>query len=87
MSPLGVALPAAFAILVTGLLPCLLATLRGEPVDRLAGLILAGPVTTLLLLLLAAGYGRPAYLDAALVVALLSFAGSLVFARFLGRIV
>jgi multicomponent Na+:H+ antiporter subunit F len=87
MSPLGVALPVAFALLVAGVFPCLLATLRGEPVDRLAGLILAGPAATLVLLLLAAGYGRPAYLDMAFVVALLSFAGSLVFARFLGRTV
>ncbi len=87
MSPLAVALPAAFALLAAAVLPCLLAMLRGEPLDRLAGLILAGPATTLVLLLLAAGYGRPAYLDAAFVVALLSFAGSLVFARFLGRTV
>lgn len=87
MSPLGIALPVAFALLVTAVFPCLVAMLRGEPVDRLTGLILAGPMTTLVLLLLAAGYGRPAYLDMALIVALLSFAGSLVFARFLGRIV
>ncbi|MCW2945748.1 MAG: putative monovalent cation/H+ antiporter subunit [Actinoallomurus sp.] len=85
MSPLGVALPAAFALLVAGVFPCFLATLRGEPVDRLSGLILAGPAATLVLLLLAAGFGRPAYLDAAFLVALLSFAGSLVFARFLGK--
>jgi multicomponent Na+:H+ antiporter subunit F len=78
-------LAAAIAMLVAGLTPCMLATLRGGPVDRLAGLILAGPVATLVLLLLAAGYGRPAYLDVALVLALLSFAGSLVYARFLGR--
>ena len=78
-------LGAAVAMLVVGLGPCLVATLRGEPTDRLAGLILAGPLATLVLLLLAAGYGRPAYLDVALVLALLSFAGSLVYARFLGR--
>jgi multicomponent Na+:H+ antiporter subunit F len=85
MSPLGVALPAAFALLVAAVFPCLLATLRGEPVDRLSGLVLTGPAATLVLLLLAAGFGRPAYLDAAFLVALLSFAGSLVFARFLGK--
>jgi multicomponent Na+:H+ antiporter subunit F len=85
VTPLGAGLPAAFALLVAAVFPSLLATLRGEPVDRLAGLILAGPAATLVLLLLAAGYGRPAYLDAALMVALLSFAGSLVYARFLGR--
>jgi multicomponent Na+:H+ antiporter subunit F len=78
-------LGAAIAMMVGGLGPCLVATLRGEPADRLAGLILAGPLATLVLLLLAAAYGRPAYLDVALVLALLSFAGSLVYARFLGR--
>ena len=86
MSPLGVALPAGVALMVAAVFPCLLGTLRGEPVDRLAGLLVAGPVATLVLMLLAAGYGRPAYLDAAFVLALLSFAGSLVYARFLGRI-
>jgi multicomponent Na+:H+ antiporter subunit F len=84
MTPLAVGLPAAFALLVAAMFPCLLGTLRGESVDRLAGLILAGPAATLVLMLLAAGYGRPAYLDAAFIVALLSFAGSLVYARFLG---
>jgi multicomponent Na+:H+ antiporter subunit F len=84
MTALAVGLPAAFTLLVAALFPCLLATLRGEPVDRLAGLVLAGPAATLVLMLLAAGYGRPAYLDAAFVVALLSFAGSLVYARFIG---
>jgi multicomponent Na+:H+ antiporter subunit F len=78
-------LAAALALLITGLTPCLLATLRGAPTDRLAGLIVAGPMAVLVLLLLAAGYGRPAYLDVALVLALLSFAGVLVYARFLGR--
>lgn len=86
MSPLGVALPAGFALMVAAVFPSLLGTLRGEPVDRLAGLVVAGPAATLVLMLLAAGYGRPAYLDAAFVLALLSFAGSLVYARFLGRI-
>jgi multicomponent Na+:H+ antiporter subunit F len=84
MTPLGAGLSAALALLVAAFFPCLLGTLRGEPVDRLAGLILSGPVAALVLMLLAAGYGRPAYLDAALMVALLSFAGSLVYARFLG---
>jgi multicomponent Na+:H+ antiporter subunit F len=86
MTPLGVALPAAFALLVAAVFPGLLSTLRGEPVDRLAGLLVTGPAATLVLMLLAAGYGRTAYLDAAFVLALLSFAGSLVYARFLGRI-
>jgi multicomponent Na+:H+ antiporter subunit F len=75
----------ALVVLAGGLAPALAATLRGPPADRLAGLIVSGPLVTLVLVLLAAAYARPAYLDAALVLALLSFAGSLVFARFLGR--
>ncbi|WP_396454506.1 monovalent cation/H+ antiporter complex subunit F [Actinomadura sp.] len=78
------ALP-ALAVMLGGLLPALLAQLRGRPAGRLAGLIVTGPLVTLVLVLLAAAYGRPAYLDVALVLALLSFAGSLVFARFLSR--
>jgi multicomponent Na+:H+ antiporter subunit F len=75
---------AALVLVVGGVGPCLLLTLRGGPLDRLTGLILAGPAAALTLLL-SAGYGRPAYLDVALLLALLSFAGSLVFARFFGR--
>ncbi|RFS84356.1 hypothetical protein D0T12_16560 [Actinomadura spongiicola] len=67
------------------LLPALLSTLHGGPTGRLAGLIVTGPLVTLVTVPLAAAYGRPAYLDVALVLALLSFAGSLVFARFLSR--
>jgi len=42
-------------------------------------------VTTVVLLLLSQGFARPAYVDVALLLAVLSMAGSLVFARFLGR--
>jgi multicomponent Na+:H+ antiporter subunit F len=58
--------------------------LRGSPVDRLVGLELAGTVDTLVLLL-AQAYDRAIYFDLALALALLSFAGGLVFARFLER--
>ncbi|MFC6935888.1 monovalent cation/H+ antiporter complex subunit F [Actinomadura yumaensis] len=68
-----------------GLGPCLVAMLRGGPLARLAALVSAGSTGTLVLALLAAAYGRPAYLDAALLLALLSLAGTLVYARFLGR--
>jgi multicomponent Na+:H+ antiporter subunit F len=78
-------LTAALVLVVGAVGPCLLVTLRGGPLDRLTGLILAGPAAALALLLLSAAYGRPAYLDVALLLALLSFAGSLVFARFFGR--
>ena len=80
----GTAVP-ALVIMIGGLLPAVLAMLRGTPAGRLAGLIVTGPLVTLVLVLLAAAYGRPDYLDVALVLALLSFTGSLVFARFLSR--
>ncbi|MFC4053652.1 monovalent cation/H+ antiporter complex subunit F [Actinomadura syzygii] len=84
MSAAGTALP-ALVIMIGALVPALTAMLRGRPAGRLAGLIVAGPLVAVALTLLAAAYGRPAYLDVALVLALLSFAGSLVFARFLSR--
>ncbi|XRQ15161.1 monovalent cation/H+ antiporter complex subunit F [Actinomadura welshii] len=80
----GTAVP-ALVIMIGGVLPAVLAMLQGTPAGRLAGLIVAGPLVTLVLVLLAAAYGRPDYLDVALVLALLSFTGSLVFARFLSR--
>ena len=75
---------AALALLA-GLVPCGVVCLRGSPVDRLIGLELAGTVDTLVLLVLAQAYDRAIYLDLALALALLSFAGGLVFARFLER--
>jgi multicomponent Na+:H+ antiporter subunit F len=71
--------------LLAGLVPCGIACLRGEVVDRLVGLEMAGVVVTLVLLLLAQVFDRTIYLDLSLALALLSFAGGLVFARFLER--
>ncbi|MEA2508926.1 MAG: multicomponent Na+:H+ antiporter subunit [Actinomycetota bacterium] len=53
--------------------------------DRLVGLELASVIVCLILLLLAQGLHRPPFFDLALALALLSFAGGLVFARFLER--
>jgi multicomponent Na+:H+ antiporter subunit F len=75
----------AALVLVAGLVPCGVACLRGEAEDRLVGLELAGTVATLVLVLLAVGFGRGVYADLALALALFSFAGGLVFARFLER--
>jgi multicomponent Na+:H+ antiporter subunit F len=76
---------AALVLVVVCLPACLLVTARGGSVDRLVGLEVLGVVSTVVLLLLADAFGRSVYMDVALVLALLSFAGSLVFARFLGR--
>jgi multicomponent Na+:H+ antiporter subunit F len=75
---------AAFALLL-GLVPCGVVCLRGQPTERLVGLEMAANLDALALLLLAVAYHRTIYLDLALALALLSFAGGLVFARFLER--
>lgn len=75
----------AAVLLVGGFGVCLLALLKRDAVRRLVVLEMATPVVVLVLLLLAEGYARPAYLDVGLVLAVVSFAGSLVYARFLER--
>ncbi|HEX9051633.1 MAG TPA: monovalent cation/H+ antiporter complex subunit F [Anaeromyxobacter sp.] len=65
--------------------PAMLATLRGEPLERLLALqVLSADVALLLAAL--AGANRTAFdLDLALTLALLSFAGALALVRFVGR--
>jgi multicomponent Na+:H+ antiporter subunit F len=75
---------AALALLA-GLVPCGWLCLRGDPVNRLVGLEMAGIIDTLVLLLLAEAFHRQVYFDLALALALLSLASGLVFARFLER--
>jgi multicomponent Na+:H+ antiporter subunit F len=76
----------AALVLVAAACPaCLVALSRGDQLERLGGLEMMNVLAVVVLLLLADAFGRTAYLDVALVLALLSFAGSLVFARFFGR--
>jgi multisubunit Na+/H+ antiporter MnhF subunit len=56
---------------------------RGDPVDRLVGLEMAGVVGTLALLAFAQAVAQPSYLIVPTVAVVLSFAGALVFARLL----
>ena len=56
---------------------------RGDPVDRLVGLELAGVVETLALMAFAQIVGQPSYLIVPTVAVVLSFAGTLVFTRLL----
>jgi len=76
---------ACVVLLLCGAVPCLVGACRGEPLDRLAGLVALSSVVTALLILLASAFARPAYVDVALVLSVLGFAGSLVFARFFAR--
>lgn len=77
---------AALILLVAGLTPCLVGLLRYGPVHRLVALQASASVATVVLLLLAAGFNRAAYADVALLLALLSLAGVLAYARFFGRL-
>jgi multicomponent Na+:H+ antiporter subunit F len=71
--------------LLVGVLPCLVVCLRAPIMDAVVALELTGVVVTLVLLVLAEGFDRPSYMALPLVLAALSFAGSLVYVRFLER--
>jgi multicomponent Na+:H+ antiporter subunit F len=75
----------AVVLVVAAAGPCLVAVCRGEPGERLVALQSLSITLTVVLVLLAVGQGRPSYLDVPLILALVSLAGSLVFARFFGR--
>jgi len=75
----------AASILLCGLVPCGVVMLRGSVIEALVGLQMAGVLQTVVLLLLAEGFHRPPFFDLALVLALLTLAGGLVFARMLER--
>jgi len=75
----------ASAVLLFALVQCGIASFRGGTMERLVGLEMAGMVVTLLLVMLAEGMGQVNFYDLALALALLSFGGGLVFARFLER--
>jgi multisubunit Na+/H+ antiporter MnhF subunit len=70
--------------LLLGLIPCGLLALRDSRVDALVGLQVGGSVATLVLMLLAEGFSRSAYMGLPLALALVAFVGGLVAARFLG---
>ncbi len=75
---------AATAMLVS-LVPTMVVCFRGPAEDRLAGLEMAGVLVTLEMVLLVQGFHRVPFYDLPLTLALLSFGGGMVFARFLER--
>jgi multicomponent Na+:H+ antiporter subunit F len=81
---MNVWLIAAIAIL-WALVPCGIVCFRGDAVNRLIGLQTATVIVNLALMLLAQAFQRPSFHDLAVVMAILSFGGGLVFARFLER--
>jgi multicomponent Na+:H+ antiporter subunit F len=65
--------------------PSAAVALRGDPVDRLCGLEMSAVTLTLLFLALAEAFRQPMLQDVAVALAIMSFGGGLVFARFLER--
>ena len=81
---MNVWLLAAAAVSVT-LVPCADMCLRGNPERRLVGLEMTSIIVTIALVLLTVGFGRLPFIDLPLALAIMSFGGGLVFARFLGK--
>lgn len=75
---------AALALL-PALICCGITCVLHPAIDGLVALELAGPVTVVELMLLAEGTGRQPFIDLALVLAVMSFVGSLAFARLMER--
>jgi multicomponent Na+:H+ antiporter subunit F len=59
--------------------------LRGAPERRVVGLEMASLIVTIALVLFTVGFERIPLMDLPLAMALMSFGGGLVFARFLGK--
>ena len=74
---------AATVLRIGGLLPLAAAGLTVDAVAAAAALNLGGPVAALILLLVAEGLHRQPFVDLAVVLAIVSFAGSVTVARFL----
>ncbi|MEU7045613.1 monovalent cation/H+ antiporter complex subunit F [Streptomyces varsoviensis] len=76
-------LAAATALLVCGVGPAAYGVVTGPVHRRIAAQNLTTTLVSLVLLLLARGYARPAYVDTALLLAVLGPAGTLVYVRLL----
>ena len=76
---------AAATALLCSLAPLIWVIAHEAPIDGLAAVELMSPIVASILLLLCEGVSRPEYADLALALAIMSFGGSLVYARFLER--
>ncbi len=75
----------AAAILAAGIIPCLAVCLLAHVTDALAALELAGTLLASALMALCEGIHRQPFMDLALLFALLSMVGAMVFARLMER--
>lgn len=76
----------AATILAGAMLPCLLVILRGAIFEAVVALELCGALTTLALICLAEGFQRSTYFGVALVAAVATWIGGLIYVRFLARL-
>jgi multisubunit Na+/H+ antiporter MnhF subunit len=76
---------AAAAVLLAGMGPLIVFSVRASPPDGLVALNLGGVIATFVLMLLAEATQRQPFFDLAVVSAVLSFAGGLSYARFMER--
>jgi multisubunit Na+/H+ antiporter MnhF subunit len=76
----------AALVLLVAMLPLLAVCTFSSAVDGLVALQVAGTNAAFILLLLSEGIQRQAFADLAIVLALLSFGGSLAFSYFLERV-
>jgi multicomponent Na+:H+ antiporter subunit F len=76
---------AAGAAVSAAMVPCADMCLRGTPERRLVGLEMASLIATIALVLFTIGFGRAPFMDLPLALAVMSFGGGIVFARFLGK--
>lgn len=74
------------AVLVTAaLIPCADMCLRGSPERRLVGLEMGSLMIIIAMVMFTIAFGRDPLIDMPLALAILSFGGSLVYARFLEK--
>jgi multicomponent Na+:H+ antiporter subunit F len=74
---------AASVLLVGGLVPLAVAAVTADAISGAVALNLGGPITAVILLLLSEGLHRQPFVDLAVVLAVVSFVGSVIVARFL----
>jgi multicomponent Na+:H+ antiporter subunit F len=75
----------AGCLVSSALLPCADMCLRGAPERRLVGMEMASMLVVMAMVLFSIGFGRVPFVDMPLALAIMSFGGGLVFARFLGK--
>lgn len=73
----------ATLVLLVTLVPAAAVTFRAGPRSGLVSLQVVGASATLILLLLAQGFGRQPFVDLALIAAVMSFVGEVVLAGFI----